>query len=240
MKLILCGGGSGEQNYHANKKLNEIIDHSKPILYIPLAMDEIEHPYDDCYEWIKGELSNVDVPNIEMVRTFDELSKKELSNYAALFIGGGNTYKLLKGLKENNSFDKISNYINNNGIIIGGSAGAVIFGKDINIISCMDENDVNLNDTLGFDVLNGVSIFPHYTNTKPRLTDEENIERHNLFTEYITNYSYKSDVYAIPEEDAIYINDNNVEVIGSRPYYYFSNGQKQEYDIKKDNFLKNM
>ena len=100
MKLILCGGGSGEQNYYANKKLNEIIEHSKPILYIPLAMDEIEHPYDDCYEWIKGELSSVDIPGIEMVRTFDELSKKELSNYAALFISGGNTYKLLKGLKE--------------------------------------------------------------------------------------------------------------------------------------------
>ena len=26
MKLILCGGGSGEQNYYANKKLNEIIE----------------------------------------------------------------------------------------------------------------------------------------------------------------------------------------------------------------------
>ncbi len=33
MKLILCGGGSGEQNYYVNKKLNEIIDHSKPFFY---------------------------------------------------------------------------------------------------------------------------------------------------------------------------------------------------------------
>lgn len=41
MKLILCGGGSGDQNTLANQKLNEIIDHNKPILYIPLAMDEM-------------------------------------------------------------------------------------------------------------------------------------------------------------------------------------------------------
>ncbi len=41
MQLILCGGGSGEQNKLANQKLNEIIDHTKPMLFIPLAMDEI-------------------------------------------------------------------------------------------------------------------------------------------------------------------------------------------------------
>lgn len=40
MQLILCGGGDGEQNTQANQRLNEIIDHTKPILYIPLAMDE--------------------------------------------------------------------------------------------------------------------------------------------------------------------------------------------------------
>lgn len=38
MNLILCGGGSGEKNRLANIKLNEIIDHSKPVLYVPLAM----------------------------------------------------------------------------------------------------------------------------------------------------------------------------------------------------------
>ena len=38
MKLLLCGGGSGEQNALANQKLNEIIDHTKPILYILLYL----------------------------------------------------------------------------------------------------------------------------------------------------------------------------------------------------------
>ena len=56
MKLLLCGGGAGEKTVLANKKFNEIIDHSKKVLYLPLAMDESDHSYDDCYEWIKGEL----------------------------------------------------------------------------------------------------------------------------------------------------------------------------------------
>ena len=59
-------------------------------------------------------------------------------------------------------------YINNDGIVIGGSAGAVIFEYDINIISIMDPNDVALVDTKGFNVMNGISIFPHYTNKKSK------------------------------------------------------------------------
>lgn len=232
MQLILCGGGSGEQNHYANKKLNEIIDHSKPLLYIPLAMDENEHPYDSCYEWINGELSQVNLSGIEMVRTFEELAEKDYSDYCALFIGGGNTYKLLKGIKDGGAFEKIKEFINNGGIVIGGSAGAVIFGYDINVISSMDPNDVSLSDTKGFDVMSGVSIFPHYTNKKSKLSEEENIERLNIFTNSINNFSKTiGDVVAIPEEDAIYINDGNIEVLGNRTFYYFKNGNQQEYNF---------
>ena len=232
MKLILCGGGTGEQNAPANKKLNEIIDKTKPILYIPLAMDEQDHPYDGCYEWITGELSMIDVPYIEMVRSFEELSTKKLENYTALFIGGGNAYKLLSGLKQSGAFEAIKDYIQKDGIVIGGSAGAVIFGKDIDIISTMDENEVGLEDTKGFDALSGISIFPHYMNMKSKLSEEENIDRMNNFTEAIIEFSLKNgDVYAIPEEDAIFIDGNKVEIIGTRNYFFFKNGIKQEFEI---------
>ena len=232
MRLILCGGGSGEQNALANSKLNEIIDNTKPILYIPLAMDENKHSYDSCYEWITGELSKVDVSHIDMVRSFEELTNKNLEDYTAIFIGGGNTYKLLLGLKQNGAFDLIKKYIENDGIVIGGSAGAVIFGKDINIISSMDPNEVNLTDTKGFDVLSGISIFPHYMNMNSKLSEEENQIIMNKFTESIIDFSLNNGaVYAIPEEDAIYVNGSNIEIIGTRNYYYFENGNKKEYII---------
>lgn len=232
MRLILCGGGSGEQNALANNKLNEIIDNTKPILYIPLAIDENEHPYDSCYEWITGELSNVDVSHIDMVRSFEEIAAKKLEDYTALFIGGGNTYKLLLGLKQSGAFESIKTYIENDGIVIGGSAGAVIFGKDIDIISSMDPNEVDLTNTKGFDVLSGISIFPHYMNMKSKLTEEENRIRTNKYTESIIDFSLKNGaVYAIPEEDAVYVNGSTIEIIGTRNYYYFENGNKKEYEI---------
>ena len=233
MRLILCGGGSGEQNLLANQKLDEIINHTKPLLYIPLAMDEEEHPYNSCFEWIQEELKNVKVPYIEMVRTFEELAAKKLENYSAIFIGGGNTYKLLLGLKQSGAYNNIKNYIENDGIVIGGSAGAVIFGYDINIISSMDPNDVKLNDTKGFNVLSGISIFPHYTNKKSKLTDEENETRLNNFTNSIIEFSTSiGEVIAIPEEDAIYIKEEKVEVIGTKPYYTFKNGVSNKIEIK--------
>ena len=92
MKVFICGGGSGEQTARALHRLNEVINHTLPCLYIPLAMEE--EKYDNCYEWITGELSNVDIPGIEMTRSAEELSRKNLEGYSFLFIGGGNTFKL--------------------------------------------------------------------------------------------------------------------------------------------------
>lgn len=233
MRLILCGGGSGEQNALANQRLNEIIDHTKPLLYIPLAMDESENPYDGCFEWIQKELSNVNIFSIEMVKSFKELASKDLLHYAALFIGGGNTYKLLLGLKQSGAFNNIKDYINNNGVVIGGSAGAVIFGYDINIIESMDQNDVNLTDTKGFNVLSGISIFPHYTNKNTELSEEENIAIHKKFTQSIINFSQLvGDVIAIPEEDAVYINGDSIEILGTLSYYTFKKGIMEKHQIK--------
>ena len=82
-------------------------------------------------------------------------------------------------------------------------------------------NDVALIDTKGFNVMNGVSIFPHYTNKKSKLSEEENFARLNNFTNAIKSFSMiNGDVIAIPEEDAIYINDSNIEVLGNRTFYY--------------------
>ena len=226
MKILLCGGGSGDQTIIANKKFNEIIDHTKPLLYVPLAMDENKHPYDGCLEWITKEMSDVDIPNIEMVRTFEELANKDYANYCAIFIGGGNTYKLLKGIKDSGAFSKINEYIHNDGIIYGGSAGAIIFGYDINSCLVMDANDVNLEDTKGFNVINGKSIFAHYTN-------EYTEEAHIKFKNYLTNYSLNNeDVIALPEEDTIYIDNENITFIGTRPYYEFVDGIEKLHEIE--------
>lgn len=56
-----------------------IVDHTKPLLYIPLAM---EGNYESCQKWVQGELREVRVPAIEMVRSVEELLKKNWKNTA--------------------------------------------------------------------------------------------------------------------------------------------------------------
>lgn len=216
MKLFLCGGGSGKKAEKSLKLFSEVIDKKKPLLYIPLAMDEYRYP--SCLDWIKSEMKPINVVNIEMVSSKEELYNKNLNDYCAIYIGGGNTFKLLKEIKDGGSFDKIKKYIENNGVIYGGSAGAIIFGKDI--LSCMtqDSNYVNLDDTKGFDVLNGLSLLCHLNrNDGVKFNRKKN-------SDYLLDYSKKNKTIYLPDEDVIYIDDDNMTMIGDEDFRLYING----------------
>lgn len=234
MKLFLNGGGSTKELALSMSIVNELMDHSKKILYVPLAMDEMDFSYDDCYKWFQKQLVNVDVKEVDMPRTFEQLASLDYSNYSAIFIGGGNTYKLLKGIKDNGIFEKINEYLNNDGIVIGCSAGAIIFGYDINSCLAMDKNDVNLIDTKGFNKLNGKSIFAHYTNSRTE-------DIHKKYTDYLIEYSTTNEVViALPEEDTIFIDNDKITIIGDRPYYEFNNGISNKIDISDQDINKKL
>lgn len=218
MKLFLNGGGCGQQTALALQKFSDTIDRAKPLLYIPLAMEWERYP--DCYEWIQGELREVKVPSIEMVTSADEIVRKELDEYCAIFIGGGNTFKLLYELKKSGAFDKIKRFIERDGVVFGGSAGAIIFGQSLE--SCMqaDKNEVGLRDIGGYDVLNGISIFCHYANC----TEEKQRES----TAYLTELSKRMPVIALPEEDTLFVSGHTVETMGTLPFYHFENGNREK------------
>ena len=216
MKVFICGGGSGEQTIRAVQRLNEVIKHDLPCLYIPLAMEEDQ--YDSCYKWITGELSRVDIPGIEMIRSAEELARKRLADYSFLFIGGGNTFKLLSEIKRVNMFEPIREYLQNGGVVFGGSAGAIIFGEDLESCALDDDNAVGLKDARGFDVLNGVSFLCHFTNRIP--------EHDQRSEDYLLKISNHRKIYALPEEDTLFLNEAELEEIIDRPYYIFENGRK--------------
>ncbi len=214
MRIFLCGGGSGKKIKKATIKFGSIIDRTKPLLYIPLAMKS--ERYDSCLEWIKEEMNIIDITNIDMVISGEDLYKKNFDNYSAIYIGGGNTYKLLKDIKENNCFDKIKKYIDNDGIVFGGSAGAIIFGKDIDTCKYEDDNSIiDLKDTKGFNALSEYSLLCHYNDNIIKTKDNIN---------YLKEYSIGKKVLYLPEEDTIFVNGNDIELIGDKEYILFDNG----------------
>lgn len=223
MNLILNGGGTGDKVSNARKLLNNLINHNKKILYIPFAWPD--PTYSGCLEFMTRELSDVGKAGIDMVKSSSELMSKKITDYACIYIGGGNTYKLLNELKMSGAFDRIKKYLlEDNGIVYGGSAGAIIFGKDLDSCNTDDLNEVNLSDNSGFNMINGYSLLCHYTSRNP--------ERTELSRNYLLKLSKIKPVYAIPEEDTIYINDEIIEFIGDRPYYEFINGTENKRKIE--------
>lgn len=225
MRLYLSGGGSGKQISSALLSFSNKINKSKPILYIPLAMNSSK--YERCYKWFKEEINNIGLNKFEMVKSSLELSKKELSNYSAIFIGGGNTYKLLNEIKKYSNYERIINYLNNDGTIFGGSAGAIIFGKDINCCLLDDKNDIGLKDTNGFNLLNDYSVLCHL---KP-----ENIKRNY---EFLKEYSKKQKLIYLPEENVILIENGKISIIGLKKYVIFKKGKYVYHNFA--NFKKDM
>ena len=117
-------------------------------------------------------------------------------------------------------FEPIREYLRNGGTAFGGSAGAIIFGEDLESCALDDDNKVGLKDTAGFDVLGGVSFLCHFTNRVP--------EHDRRSEEYLLKISDHRKTYALPEEDTLFLNEGRLEEIIDRPYYIFENHRKTE------------
>ena len=219
MTLFLNGGGSDQQVTESYHFFKEKADTSRPLLYVPLAMKIEKYP--SCLEWITNEMSECHFPKIDMVTSVEELATKNFNEYGAIFIGGGNTYKLLADLKSCSAYQKIQDFLVTNGTIYGGSAGAIIFGKNLDSCRHDDENKVNLQDINGFDKVFGAYIGAHYPN--------EDDERTQKATESFTQLSFGGPVIALPEEDTLVIDQDKIHIIGSRNFYLFKEGKRYAY-----------
>lgn len=227
MTLFLNGGGYGQQVKEGYALLKQKVDTGKPLLYIPLAMKKEKYP--SCLEWITGELAEFNISKIEMITSAEELCAKNLADYAALFIGGGNTYKLLAELKSCDAFQKINAFLEEGGIVFGGSAGAILFGKTIDSCRYADQNELGLKETSGFNKVFGAYIGAHYPNDDPAKTQRA--------TECFTELSNDAPVIALPEEDTLVIDKNTVKVVGPKPYHIFKKGSAQQMEPNQTYFV---
>lgn len=231
MRLILNGGGSAEQIKESLEIFAREVNGGK-VLYVPLAWTNGK--MEECINWFRGQVQQFGITNIEQILDPNELTKERLKKVSGVFIGGGNTYQLLKGLKETPAFENLKEYIENDGLVMGGSAGALIFGKRIDsclkdeyiIKSCNDENNVGLKDTNGFDCINGYSILPHYKKLPEQYPDtQKRVDK-------LLKQGYK--LVCLPEETSLWINGNQIKVIGQKPAEIFNGNKKEIINIDNE------
>ncbi|MDI6738442.1 MAG: Type 1 glutamine amidotransferase-like domain-containing protein, partial [Nanoarchaeota archaeon] len=158
--LFLSGGGSEKESYNLDKEFAKLL--KRKLLYIPIAINEVKHPYKECLKWLKEVFRQFNFESIEMWTDLSGHSGQDMIKFDGVYIGGGNTFKLLKQLKDT-KFDKLLiEYYKRGGNIYGGSAGAIILGKDIITASKDDKNEVKLKETKGMGLINEFSICCHY------------------------------------------------------------------------------
>src|ERR1035437_6450317 len=204
MKLFLSGGGGKEDSKELDKKFVASLDLSKPILYIPIAINTDKYPYSGCLAWIYNVLNPLGVNNIIMWTEEDLKNKtgQDFEQFGGVYIGGGNTFKLLKELKEFGTFEILRKLAQKDIPIYGGSAGAIIFAKTIIPAMSADKNEVELIDFSAMDLVQDYDIWCHYSESMDLIIIEY-MEKHDL-----------KKIIAIPENAGLYVTEDSIEAVG--------------------------
>ena len=210
--LFLSGGGDKEQTKEIDQAFIKQINLNKPLLYIPIAMDEAI-PFDECYKWINSVFKPLGIQEITMWTDLSNKTLEDLKQFSAIYIGGGNTFSLLNAIRISKIDKALEEYTENEGVIYGGSAGAILLGSNIMTCAHMDANNVNLQNFEGLNYIQDYSIWCHYE-----------MENDSLIRSYIKNY--KKNVIALPEDTGIFFSKSGIEVIGTSPAFIFKDDDK--------------
>lgn len=211
MKLILIGGGDigrADTKYETKEIDEEIVKLSgkeKPsFLFIGLASNFSDSYYKvikDIYKTLgceTGKISSKTLKNIDVVK--DKISKADI-----IYIGGGDTVKLVNILKENKMDLMLKEALERGCVMAGISAGAITYSKfglsDVEIMNGISNDYVSV-DGLGF--LDAMFV-PHFSSDPKKKEDLEKVLKEND--------SIKT--YCVDNCCAIEIIDNVINVIKS-------------------------
>lgn len=217
VKLIVSWWG----DYTDSKKLDLLYKEmlqGKKILYIPRAM--YSEKYDSCYEWIQNVFPSDEGYSVYLLSEKEFLEKdSDYTVYDGLYMGWGNTYRLLKLIKDTWFSKIIENFLTHDKPIYGGSAWAIIMGKEIHTASDMNVVKLSLDETKGFDRCKWYSLVCHSD-------DKES----NEVIDYVSHYNIS--VICLPEGTWLLYADDHCTVQGEKSAYLFTlSWEKKELPI---------
>jgi len=213
--IYLSGGGNEKQSFPLDKFFFDTLPKNGRFLYIPIALRG-HKLYPTANLWMKS-ITELHQRGDVQFETADDLSKyriETLKDFSGIYIGGGNTWSLIQEIRESGFADVLIQYIETDGQVYGGSAGAIIMGKRIDTHD--DENKIGLQDVSGFNLLNNFSVACHFK-------DEQN----DRFKAWVSNHNLP--IVCLPEETGLVIESGVALCVGTKPcVIYFSNGTKKE------------
>jgi dipeptidase E len=214
--IVISGGGNEKQTEVIDRHFVSLLNPAKPLLYIPVAMESPQVSYNACYEWITGVFSPFGVDHIVMWTELEDKCTADLMCFSAVYIGGGNTFHLLKILNDTHFSMVIRDYLEIGGTVYGGSAGGIILGSHIMTCSINDENKDQSEDYEGLGFLGRYAILCHYE-----------IDQESFIQSFI--HEFQLPVIALSEETGLYIRGCDIKVIGNKNAIVFHD--KGSYEV---------
>ena len=143
---------------HAEAEIRDFLGQVGRVLFVPFAL----HDQDGYAAKVTERLALMGyaVKSVHAVRD----RQRAISNAEAIFIGGGNTFRLLKSLYDFELLDVIRNRVDEGMLYMGSSAGSNVAGPTIRTT-----NDMPIVEPPSLDALGLVSfqINPHYLDPDP-------------------------------------------------------------------------
>ena len=159
-------------------------------------------------DWITAAYGPFGVTDFSMWSGLAGHHASELDAFDAVFIGGGNTFSLLREIRQSGIEDGLKAYVRGGKAVVGGSAGAAIWGRDIHTVDHLDRNDIALSNTEGLNMAEGHSIWVHY---RP--------EDNDLIRAYVR--AHRHPVLAISERTSVVVETTGMRIVGFEPVYRF-------------------
>lgn len=210
MKLIVSGGGDSEHFVELDRHFLSLLPKNPTLLLIPMAGEP--ETYDDALDRIVETFSSIHFENIEMCLELETLQWSYLQQFDALYIDGGNTFRLMDQVRKSHFYELLRKFIHQGGVVNGDSAGAIVLGSHLETAHFGDEGDENETELIsyqGLNLLGDIAIHCHYK--------ESERDQINQFVQ-----EYGLPVIALNEAAGISICDQVIQVFGQQSVYYYT------------------
>lgn len=157
--IYLAGGGTPVQELPVLTAFVERLP-APEILYIPWALDRDSDYFKNAEAWIDETLAHIRPDKNLKIITAKEGATIPNITFGGIFIGGGNSYRLISALKETGLDAIISRHLEAGGTLYGGSAGAIVCGRQLNLAQSPPPAS---GEFTGMNLLGGLSCCCHYS-----------------------------------------------------------------------------
>lgn len=197
-KMLLTSCGIVDENLIKEFKnsFDKPIEKLK-VLYIPVAADVEKGDK----TWLKKEYNSILELGIKEKNITEYRMDYEINvmGFDMIYVIGGNSFYLLKKIRETKFDIKIKEAIENGIMYVGSSAGSIIMGSTTETALPFDDNNNYVKKYEGLKLFDGI-IIPHYGKVREEYVEEQ-------------RKIYSDIIYPIMDKHGIIVKENQIKEI---------------------------